>query len=249
MWEPGGENATSRSRAFPLGGEMIKASGQCEEGMLLFIGLSEENLVRMRAGMPADIGLGDFQKGLPAGRLVIGYGRTEQEMEAEFRRGGLIRPGGTAVERDPRADAHNDLKTNEAKVLILTMGLPRSGKSTWARTQGYPIICPDEIRTALHGHRFIAEAEPYVWAIARTMVRALFGAGHQFVILDACNTTRKRRDEWKTSEWASRFKCFFESVDTCMNRAEAAGDPDIGPIIQRMADQFEPRGDDEVPFQ
>src|SRR5258706_417694 len=52
--------------------------------------------------------------------------------------------------------------------LIVMVGLPWSGKSTWAREQGnWPIVCPDEIRFALHGQRFIAEAEPWVWTIAK----------------------------------------------------------------------------------
>lgn len=138
---------------------------------------------------------------------------------------------------------------NGTQVLIATIGLPRSGKSTWSRLQGYPIVCPDEIRLALHGLRFAAVAEPFVWAIAKVMVRALFGAGHNFVILDACNTTRKRRDEWQSpEEWTVRFRSFIESVDTCLNRAEAAGDSGLFPVITRMAEQFEPRADDEPLF-
>ncbi len=30
--------------------------------------------------------------------------------------------------------------------LILTVGLPRSGKTTWALEQGWPIVNPDSIR-------------------------------------------------------------------------------------------------------
>ncbi|KKK82651.1 hypothetical protein LCGC14_2801230, partial [marine sediment metagenome] len=48
------------------------------------------------------------------------------------------------------------------KKLILTVGLPRSGKSTWARKQGHPIVNPDSIRLALYGEPFIEEAEPMI---------------------------------------------------------------------------------------
>ncbi|GAF94425.1 unnamed protein product, partial [marine sediment metagenome] len=64
------------------------------------------------------------------------------------------------------------------KKLILTVGLPRSGKTTWARKQGIPMVNPDSIRLALHGKAFIEEAEPMIWTIAKYMVRALFIAGH-----------------------------------------------------------------------
>ena len=73
------------------------------------------------------------------------------------------------------------------KTLILTVGLPRSGKSTWAMQQGYPVVNPDSIRLALHGHRFREESEEHVWAIAKTMVNSLFIAGHDKVIVDATN--------------------------------------------------------------
>ena len=77
------------------------------------------------------------------------------------------------------------------ETLILTVGLPRSGKSIWAKKQGIPIVNPDSIRLALHGKAFILEAEDFVWTIAYTMARALFLAGHETVIIDATNITKK----------------------------------------------------------
>ena len=43
----------------------------------------------------------------------------------------------------------------------------RSGKTTWARQQGVPIVNPDAIRPALHGQRFEPRAESVVWAHLR----------------------------------------------------------------------------------
>ncbi len=134
------------------------------------------------------------------------------------------------------------------KTLICTVGLPRSGKSTWAMAQGYPVVSPDAIRLAIHGNDFIANAEPFVWATAKAMVRALFLAGHDHVILDATNTTRQRRAEWRSNEWATFFRCFFESVDTCKERALRDGRQGLIPVIDRMSAQFEARGDDEEPW-
>jgi predicted kinase len=125
------------------------------------------------------------------------------------------------------------------------VGLPRSGKSTEARKLGFPIASPDAIRLAIHGQRFVAEAEPFVWAIAKAMVRALFLAGHDAVILDACNNTRKRRDEWRSKDWDVVFNVIPTDAATCIERAEAEGDQDIIPVITRMADEHEPLGEDE----
>lgn len=129
--------------------------------------------------------------------------------------------------------------------LVLTVGLPRSGKSTWARAQGHPVVNPDALRLALHGQRFYAPAEPLVWAAARLMVRALFLAGHKTVILDATNTTRQRRDEWLSDEWATYYKPVPTPADACRARAEAAGDAEIIPVIDRMAAAYEPLGPDD----
>ena len=129
--------------------------------------------------------------------------------------------------------------------MICTVGLPRSGKSTWASTQNVPIVNPDSVRLAIHGQRFIAEAEPFVWATVRAMVKALFLAGHPVVILDACNVTRKRRDEWKSDDWETAFKLIPTPAIVCKQRAEGENDTAIIPVIDRMAEQFEALGEDE----
>lgn len=156
--------------------------------------------------------------------------------------------------------------TNAKPILIATVGLPRSGKTTWARNSRWlgPVVNPDSIRLALHGQRFCASAEPFVWAIAKIMVRSLFLAGHSMVILDATNTTRKRRDEWQSDDWITYFKVLPTSKEECLLRAagdtkiipviermkeecliRAAGDTEIIPVIERMAVAFEPLGADE----
>lgn len=141
--------------------------------------------------------------------------------------------------------------------LIVMVGLPRSGKSTWAKAsqeaRGAPIVNPDSIRLALHGERFIRLAEPFVWAIAKVMVRALFLAGHSTVIVDGCHVTRKRRDEWQAPvdllvkpAWETRFKVIRTDVQTCLLRAELEKDKEIMPIIDKMNEEIEPIQTDEL---
>ncbi len=136
-------------------------------------------------------------------------------------------------------------------ILIMTVGLPRSGKSTWAATQNAPVVNPDSIRLAIHGQPFISSAEPYVWATAKTMVRSLFIAGHETVILDATNTTKARRDQWKSSQWERMFCVFDTDKDTCILRAHETGstlehiEGLIG-AIERMNDEYEPLDSDEL---
>lgn len=126
--------------------------------------------------------------------------------------------------------------------LILTVGLPRSGKTTWARQQDYPIVNPDSIRLALHGKPFIPEAEGFVWVISYLMVRALFLAGHDVVIVDATNATSKRREEWykRFSDCKIEEKIFDTSKEICIERAKKGNREDLIPVIERMAEGEEP---------
>lgn len=128
--------------------------------------------------------------------------------------------------------------------LIMTVGLPQSGKSTWARATGFPVVNPDSIRLGLHGKPFIGLAEPFVWAVAKVMVRSLFLAGHEHVVLDATNTTRQRRDDWKSRDWVREFRHFGTTVDVCKERAkQTAIDAEhlegLLRAIDRMDEQFE----------
>jgi predicted kinase len=129
--------------------------------------------------------------------------------------------------------------------LILMVGLPRSGKSTVARAMGHPIVSPDAIRLAMHGQRYAMLEEPRVWQTAQLMVRALFLAGHPTVILDATNGTRQRREAWRSDQWERVFHVVETDAEICRQRARAAADHEIVPIIDRMARAWEPPGDDE----
>jgi len=125
------------------------------------------------------------------------------------------------------------------KRLICTVGLPRSGKSTWTKTQPYPIVNKDSIRLALHGQRYLQEAEDWVHTISITMTKALFLAGHDIVISDETNVTKKRRDEYISDLWETEFKLFDTSREVCIERALLTDDYYIIPIIEKMYDQWE----------
>lgn len=105
--------------------------------------------------------------------------------------------------------------------LLLTIGLPRAGKSTWVKSAGFPVVNKDAIRIALHGEMFKVEAEPMVHVIAQTMVKALFGAGHDTVILDETNICKRTRDTWRSNdgEWSRAYKEFTTTPFICQMRA------------------------------
>ena len=124
--------------------------------------------------------------------------------------------------------------------LILTVGLPRSGKSTWARSTGLPMVNPDSIRLAIHGKPYAPEHEERVWQSALLMVRSLFIAGHTKVVLDATNLLEFRRIEWYSPKWDTRLVVFKTPIDVCIQRAKDSKTEYLIPAIERMAAQMDP---------
>ncbi|CAA9472311.1 MAG: GH25, partial [uncultured Rubrobacteraceae bacterium] len=93
-----------------------------------------------------------------------------------------LRIRGRGAGGPPRADGRPAPVRQEH----LRRGLQRVG---WTRIE------PDAFRKALHGGAFFSPAEPIVWASAELAVRALLLGGHA-VLVDATNTTRRRRAGW-----------------------------------------------------
>lgn len=130
--------------------------------------------------------------------------------------------------------------------LAIMCGLPRSGKSTYAARlregQGWTVICPDEVRYALHGRPYFQEAEPFVWAMCETMARALLRNNHK-VLIDATNTTKKRRAPWLriAREFDINPLAFvmLTSPEECHRRNKDNLPSLPNDVIERMADQFE----------
>lgn len=129
--------------------------------------------------------------------------------------------------------------------LNITMGLPLSGKSTWAHTQpNYPtIICPDTFRLALHGQEFVPTAEAHVWASVHLAARALLMEGAR-VLVDATNARASHREPWmklaRDMELPINIFLFGASAQTCVERARRDSRENMVPIIERMADSWEP---------
>jgi predicted kinase len=82
-----------------------------------------------------------------------------------------------------------------------------------------------------------------VWLLAKYMVQSLFLAGNDTIILDACNTTEERRNEWVglcdgigALIW---YKVFHTDVATCVKRARAGNRLDLAEVIYEVAKTFE----------
>ena len=67
---------------------------------------------------------------------------------------------------------------DNAPMLTMMCGLPRSGKSTWIKKnkEDDVIVSPDQIRLKVFGVQFYSEVEQFVWGFTRVTS----GEAHDF---------------------------------------------------------------------
>lgn len=135
--------------------------------------------------------------------------------------------------------------------LHFMIGLPRSGKSTWAtkwmrapsrQVGGVPfprvVVCADNIRLAVHGQRFNSRAEPTVHMIKDYMTVSLLDRGHD-VLVDGTHTTKASLRRLMQIDPNATWTHIATPKDVCQERAVACGQADLVPIIERMGRQLQ----------
>ena len=125
--------------------------------------------------------------------------------------------------------------------LIITRGLPGSGKSTWARTwvaedpTGRAEVNRDQLRQMLHG-RYVADAEKQVTAARDAAITALLRRGVNVVCSDTNLPQRTARDLARVARLAGadvQVQDFTDvPVDECVRR-DAARDTPVGEAVIR----------------
>jgi predicted kinase len=135
------------------------------------------------------------------------------------------------------------------QTVILTVGLPRSGKSTWSMQQNVPVVNRDSIRLALHGKDYVQSAEAFVSKVEELMVKSLLVAGHPKIIIDATHTTVAYRNRWtrvlKDMNVDIKYKEFLTDADICKSRAKDTGKLYLLPVIAKMTQAFVSLTDEE----
>jgi predicted kinase len=136
------------------------------------------------------------------------------------------------------------------KKIVLMMGYPRSGKTTYAQkflksNPEYIYLCPDDMRLVIHGQRWYSPAEDLVWATIKFMARYFLNQGKN-ILVDGTFLTFSLRLPWISL--AKEFDCDMEfmhistSPEICMKRAKKLGQNDLVPVIARMMTNYENPG-------
>lgn len=131
-------------------------------------------------------------------------------------------------------------------MLFVSQGLPRCGKSKFAdiwlkHETRRVVVAGDDIRLALTGERFNHCAEEMVLTIKHLMIKSLLIRGHT-VLHDGTNTdissVNKLLKIGETLNQRMIFVLFDTPKEECIRRAYATNQPDLEPVINRMADNM-----------
>jgi predicted kinase len=128
--------------------------------------------------------------------------------------------------------------------LIITVGLPGSGKSTYLARLGVNAISSDEIRRLVADDPHDQSMNARIFATVRYLVRQRIAAGRRVTYVDATHLTRWERKPYV--QLAQRYGCQLEAlffdvpIDTCIARNQTRDR--IVPVeaIRKMATRLVP---------
>lgn len=139
------------------------------------------------------------------------------------------------------------------KELYMTIGLPRSGKSTWIQknTEDGVVVSGDSLRKKVYGHRFWKEGEDLLWWVRGIFLKELFEQGVKLYI-DETNVTKERRA--KVIDLAHEYGYEVTGIwirtdkESCLKRCREISQEEyelMKPVIERMAAKFKEPTKDE----
>jgi predicted kinase len=129
-------------------------------------------------------------------------------------------------------------------VVVLTIGLPGSGKSSWFKRRGVAPLSSEMLRALLFDDITEQRYQDLVFSTLRSLLRARLIAGMPWNYIDATNLSPKERHGWikMAREFGYEVHAVFFNVplEVCKERNQKRARVVPDEVMQRMANKLRP---------
>ncbi|MFC5864598.1 AAA family ATPase [Acidicapsa dinghuensis] len=133
--------------------------------------------------------------------------------------------------------------------VVLTIGLPGSGKTTWFKRRGVQPLSSDMLRTILFDDITEQRYQGLVFSTLRSLLRARLIARMPWNYVDATNLSAHERRQWikmaKSFGYEVQAVFFDVPLDVCLDRNRRRDRPVGDEVMQKMAERLKPPAFDE----
>ncbi len=133
--------------------------------------------------------------------------------------------------------------------VVLTIGLPGSGKTTWFKRRGVTPLSSDMLRTILFDDITEQRYQGLVFSTLRSLLRARLIARMPWNYVDATNLSPHERRQWikmaKSFGYDVQAVFFDVPLEVCLDRNSKRDRPVSDDVMQKMAERLKAPAFDE----